>query len=38
MTAYAFHSYLGQDERSHENGNVIRLGSHGAGLTVDYQF
>lgn len=36
--AYIVHRYLGQDERSREDGNVIRLGSTGIGLGVDYQF
>lgn len=38
VNAYAFHSYLGQSERSHEDGNVIRLRSTGMGLGVDYRF
>ena len=38
MAVYAFHSYFGQDERSREDGNVIRLSSHGVGLAVDYLF
>lgn len=36
--AYVVHRFLGQDERSREDGNVIRLGSNGIGLGVDYQF
>lgn len=36
--AYIVHRYLGQDERSREDGNVIRLSSTGIGLGVDYQF
>lgn len=36
--AYVVHRYLGQDERSREDGNVIRLGSNGIGLGVDCQF
>ncbi len=38
MAAYAFHRYFDQDERSGEDGNVIRLASHGVGVAVDYQF
>ncbi len=36
--AYIVHRYLGQDERSREDGNAIHLGSTGIGLGVDYQF
>jgi hypothetical protein len=36
--AYAFHRYFGQNERSREDGNVIRLRSSGVGLGVGYQF
>lgn len=36
--AYAFHRYFGQNERSREDGNVIRLRSSGIGLGVGYQF
>jgi hypothetical protein len=36
--AYVVHRYLGQDERSREDGNAIRLGSTGVGLGVGYQF
>ncbi|WP_147292934.1 hypothetical protein [Dyella psychrodurans] len=35
---YGFHRYFGQNERSREDGNVIRLRSNGAGLGVSYQF
>lgn len=35
---YIVHRYLGEDEHSREDGNVIRLGSTGIGLSVDYQF
>lgn len=38
VDAYAFHSYLGQSERSHEDGNVVRLRSTGVGLGVAYRF
>ena len=38
MAVYAFHSYFGQDERSREDGNVIRFRSQGVGLAVDYRF
>lgn len=35
---YVFHRYFGQNERSREDGNVIRLRLSGIGLGVDYQF
>ncbi|MHA6203043.1 hypothetical protein ACXU4B_01295 [Dyella soli] len=38
LEGYAFHRYFGQDERSHEDGNQIRLGTNGGGLGVDYEF
>lgn len=36
--AYVVHRYLGQDERSREDGNVIHLSANGIGLGVGYQF
>ena len=36
--AYGFHRYFGQNERSREDGNVIRLGSSGIGVGVGYRF
>ena len=36
--AYVFHSYFAQDERSHEDGNAIRLTSDGIGLSASYRF
>ncbi|HZY34118.1 MAG TPA: hypothetical protein VFE75_10160 [Rhodanobacter sp.] len=36
--AYVVHRYLGQDERSREDGNAIHLSSNGIGLGIDYQF
>ncbi|MFK2872388.1 hypothetical protein [Dyella lipolytica] len=35
---YGFHRYFGQNERSREDGNVIRLRTNGVGLGVNYQF
>lgn len=37
-SACVVHRYLGQDERSREDGNVIHLSSNGIGLGVGYQF
>ena len=37
-SAYLFHSYFAQDERSHEDGNAIRLTSDGVGISVKYAF
>jgi hypothetical protein len=36
--AYVVHRYLGQDERSREDGNAIHLSSNGIGVGIDYQF
>ena len=36
--AYLFHSYFAQDERSHEDGNAIRLTSNGLGVSIKYAF
>lgn len=36
--AYLFHSYFAQDERSHEDGNAIRLSADGIGVRVGYAF
>ena len=36
--AYLFYSYFAQDEKSHEDGNAIRLRSTGAGISVSYRF
>jgi hypothetical protein len=35
---YLFYSYFAQDEKSHEDGNAIRLDSTGIGIKVGYQF
>ncbi|GAA0888990.1 hypothetical protein [Rhodanobacter soli] len=36
--AYVVHRYLGQDERSREDGNAIHLSSNGIGVGIDHQF
>jgi outer membrane scaffolding protein for murein synthesis (MipA/OmpV family) len=38
LAGYAFHRYYGQDERSREDGNQIRLNTTGGGLGVTYVF
>ena len=35
---YLFYSYFAQDEKSHEDGNQIRLSSTGVGVKVGYRF
>ncbi|RUL74561.1 hypothetical protein [Dyella choica] len=35
---YGFHRYFGQNERSREDGNVIRLRSNGVGFGLNYTF
>jgi len=35
---YGFGRYFAQNEQSHEDGNVIELGTSGVGLGVNYQF
>ena len=36
--AYVFYSFFAQNERSHEDGNAIRLSSRGVGVDVGYKF
>ena len=36
--AYVFYSFFAQNERSHEDGNAIRLSSRGVGVDVGYRF
>lgn len=38
LDGYVFHRFYAQDERSHEDGNQIRLSTTGGGLEVSYAF